>query len=378
MRHRIASTLLPCLLALTATASLAQEEAPLVPPAPPAMRDFQLKPDIDTTPVPTTEQPAIQVPRVDVVPPAAATIPPAVQPAETAPAPAPTEEAPPPVPRTDRREQRAPAAVPEPAPQPERTEPADSNADAEAAPPPAATPVPAPVLAEPPAPVEDGFPWLWLGAAALALIAAVAWLARRRRVEEVESVPTEAAPAEPEPAPAPPVATPPAPRPRLTLEFKPLMVGSTDDQAAVQFELMVRNVGNAVAQNVRIAIRMINASARQNEELAAFFREPIATVDHRPLTIPPGGRAETRRTAVLPKDAVQAISFQGRSLFIPVLAFNAVYEWGDGQQGQTATSFVVGRETNPPAEKMAPFRLDLGPRIYRTVGQRRNELELVA
>jgi hypothetical protein len=40
-------------------------------------------------------------------------------------------------------------------------------------------------------------------------------------------------------------------------------------------------------------------------------------------------------------------------------------------------SYIVGREAKPPAEKMAPFRLDLGPRLWRHVGQRRNRPELV-
>jgi hypothetical protein len=30
----------------------------------------------------------------------------------------------------------------------------------------------------------------------------------------------------------------------------------------------------------------------------------------------------------------------------------------------------VGREQADTASKMAPFRMDLGPRVYRTVGQR--------
>ena len=60
---------------------------------------------------------------------------------------------------------------------------------------------------------------------------------------------------------------------------------------------------------------------------------------------------------------------------MPVVAFNVVYEWGDGQTGQTSTSHVVGLEPSNPSAKMAPFRLDLGPRVYRSVGQRRTELE---
>jgi hypothetical protein len=57
---------------------------------------------------------------------------------------------------------------------------------------------------------------------------------------------------------------------------------------------------------------------------------------------------------------------------------NVLYDWGDGRKGQTAQSYIVGRESDPPAAKMAPFRLDLGPRVYRKVGTRQHDLKRVA
>jgi hypothetical protein len=47
-----------------------------------------------------------------------------------------------------------------------------------------------------------------------------------------------------------------------------------------------------------------------------------------------------------------------------------VYEWGEGRTGQTSMSYLVGREPETPSTKMGAFRLDLGPRVYRSVGQR--------
>lgn len=361
----------------------------MVPPAPPEVRDFQLKPSGTQPPTPTLALPPAELPRVDVVPPAATSIPPPA-PAATSTPPAAVDigaaspRSPPERPSPPRQTRSAPATTPAEQPIATPTPVPDSHAATPASRPPAsADPASAPALA--PAPEGPGFPWLYAVLGAMALLGGLALLARRRAAARREEEPApiadtglveEQAPAVSTAAPLPP---PPAEaRPRIALEFKPLMAGSTADQATVQFELALRNGGDAVARNVRIAIRMINAGPGQNDALAAFFRAPIDVEIHRPLTIPPGGRAETRRTAVLPKDAVQAISFQGKSLFIPVVAFNVLYEWGEGGQGQTATSFVVGRESNPPAAKMAPFRLDLGPRIYRTVGQRRNEAELVA
>ena len=44
-------------------------------------------------------------------------------------------------------------------------------------------------------------------------------------------------------------------------------------------------------------------------------------------------------------------------------------------RGQISASYLVGVEGKAPSEKMGAFRLDLGPRIYRTVGQRPHRLE---
>jgi len=52
---------------------------------------------------------------------------------------------------------------------------------------------------------------------------------------------------------------------------------------------------------------------------------------------------------------------------VPLIAFNALYSWSGGE-GQTSASYLLGRDTK--SEKLAPFRLDLGPRIVRSVGAR--------
>ena len=362
------------LASLSAVPAGAQEQ-PVVPPAPPEVRNFQLQPDSGPPPA----QPSVEQPTIEVAPQSTTATAPAIDPATAEIAPALATAEPTPAARIPRGRSVRPS-TPAPDSSPAAAAATDVSRGAAAAPAPASGPA---VLSAPAtAPTKDAsgsFPWAYAGAGVLALLALFGLLALRRRgaLDEETEEPTLATEDAPEPA-VPVAAAAPEPRPRLTLEFKPLMAGSTEEQAAVQFELAVRNAGDATARNVRIAMRMVNAGATQDEEIAAFYAAPVATVDHAPLTIPPNGRAETRRTAVLPKDAVRAISFQGKSLFIPVMAFNILYEWGEGRQGQTATSFVIGRETNPPTEKMAPFRLDLGPRIYRTVGHRRNELELVA
>ena len=57
----------------------------------------------------------------------------------------------------------------------------------------------------------------------------------------------------------------------------------------------------------------------------------------------------------------------GKQVFLPVMAFNALYGWGGGE-GQTSATYLLGRDAR--ADKLDPFRLDLGPRIFRTVAAR--------
>ena len=56
---------------------------------------------------------------------------------------------------------------------------------------------------------------------------------------------------------------------------------------------------------------------------------------------------------------------------MPLIGFNALYKWSGGD-GQTSTSYLIGRDTK--SEKMAPLRLDLGPRTFRGLGARQHNV----
>ena len=70
---------------------------------------------------------------------------------------------------------------------------------------------------------------------------------------------------------------------------------------------------------------------------------------------------------VAPRANVRLVEIAGRNVFVPLIAFNALYGWATGE-GQTSASYMLGRNTK--SDKLAPFRLDLGPRIVRSVGAR--------
>ena len=74
-----------------------------------------------------------------------------------------------------------------------------------------------------------------------------------------------------------------------------------------------------------------------------------------------------RSQVVAPRDNVQVLEIGERQVCIPLIAFNALYRWSAGE-GQTSAAYLLGRDTK--GEKMAPFRLDLGPRVFRAVGAR--------
>jgi hypothetical protein len=60
-------------------------------------------------------------------------------------------------------------------------------------------------------------------------------------------------------------------------------------------------------------------------------------------------------------------------LFVPLLAFNALYRWAGGE-AQTSTSYLVGRDNK--SEKLAPFRLDAAPRVFRGLGAREHNVRV--
>ncbi len=375
---------------------------------PPQLREFQL-PGTKTTPAP--EQP--------VQPPAEPPPSEAGQPQATEPPPPASEASPEsrvstparPVATSERVERRTSDVLPTPS-----TRSGGSSAQ------PATVP-PTDTLAPPASnsPSAPALPWPWLIAAVLLLggAAVAVWKFRTAGQQLVaekdeyredlgaELLAQPEAPAQPalqqlartpvgaqrQPATAPVAAGPAMPgeapaasgdvvgiqlRPWLNLEFKPAQAAATLTEAVVQFELLVTNVGNTIARNIRIEAQMFNAGADQDRQIADFYARPLDEKrSSRILAIPPRSAARLRSSVAMPKENVREINVEGRRLFIPMVAINVVYEWSQGRSGQTSMSYLVGREPEKPSTKMGAFRLDLGPRIYRSVGQRPSQVAVL-
>ena len=256
----------------------------------------------------------------------------------------------------------------------------------------------------------DWIPWPWI-AALFALISGGAFIAhsrrgRRRRYADAgrmafagpapgsqpfpparlqpDPLPPRAQPA-PRPDPVPPRAEPkPADaglivstrlKPQLNVEFHPDRVVVTADEVLLQFEIVIANVGSAPARDVLVEGRLFTAHIGQDQEIADFFKSP-ATEGDRMASIAPLGRISLKSVARLPLDQINHFEAGGRKMFVPLVGFNILYRFGPGD-GQASASFLVGRG-NESDEKLAPFRIDVGPRIFRGLSSRTHSVGLQA
>ena len=335
---------------------------------PPQLRDFQLRPKQTIVTQPNPNQAPVRI-----APPPPAQSAPTGQPAQT-----PTDRTRSPAAAArrapDQVQQATPAVQAAPAaPQPSLAPPAlEPQPSADAAPQPAVD-----ENAPPPADAPADAPAWWLYALGLALAGLGGWALLRRRAAA-----TAAPPHEPELVPAVPVtATPsaprpdPVPRPWLELELKTERASFTAAEAVVAFELAISNTGGSPARNLRIDIKMFNAGREQDREIGSFFK--TAGRESTKLNLPGIGADSSgviRGEVAMPLEEMRAVKLDGRMLFIPVVAVNLLYDWGNGRTGHSAKSYVIGRELQESPEKMGAFRVDQGPRIWRTVGQRPHTL----
>jgi outer membrane biosynthesis protein TonB len=344
----------------------------------PQLRDFQLRPRQQQQPL---TQPVQQAPApVVVAPPPPVTVrPQAPPPAQQQQPPPPQAQRAQPAPAAPAQRQQAPIRAqpqaqpqaPGPAPVPQAAPPSATEPQAPAAP--ATLP---PASAPPSAETGNGIPWLYVLPAAALLLIGLALLLRRRRSaaetdeETFEQAALPAAAVEPV-APRPD----PALRPWLELSLKAERASAMLTETVVDFELEVANTGKSAARNLRIDVKMFNAGAEQDKEIGAFFR--TAGRESTKLNLP-GIAAESSGVingqVAMPRDEMRAVVLDEKYLFVPVIAVNILYDWGEGRSGQTSKSYVVGRELQQPSEKMGAFRVDQGPRVWRTIGQRQHSL----
>ena len=142
--------------------------------------------------------------------------------------------------------------------------------------------------------------------------------------------------------------------------IQPLGCIVDDDQITVEFNSSCSTSGSAPARAMLVEASMFNAGPSQEQDIAAFFANP-AGAGRSNRGVPPLQRMTSAARSIAPRANVQRVRIGGRQVFVPLLAFNALYGWSGGE-GQTSVSYLLGRETK--GDKLAPLRLDLGPRAF--------------
>jgi hypothetical protein len=221
------------------------------------------------------------------------------------------------------------------------------------------------------------WPWLLL-AGVIGAGGALLFLRRRRSREAYAGGPEVDAYVAPEPLPAPkapPAKAPPAKpagvvstrlRPWIEIAFAPLGCTIDEDRVTLEFEVQLTNSGSAPARDILVEASMFNAGATQDQDIGAFFARPLGQGENI-QAIPPLQHVNIRTSLVAPRQNIQIFELGGHQVFVPLVAFNAIYRLGNGS-GQTSAAYLVGRETK--GEKLGPLRADIGPRAFARLDTR--------
>jgi len=277
--------------------------------------------------------------------------------------------------------------APEPLPTPAAPEPVPTPQPVASPEPVAASPTP--VATASPQPAGQGnaaSSWYVLAAGGIAVVLAIgALLLRRRRKGDPEAAnpeeavslvaddtahdPVGVAPTSRE-EPTPFIDAAPAPRPRIEIDCVATRAGTNLLSVAVDYRIIVRNVGDAVASGIRLDIRLLGMGKQHDALLDALFAMPVEKSIGAPFDLPPGTAVDLSGMAMHPKDTIETVQIGGRRMVVPLLAVNLRYGWPDdgagGGEGQTARPFVIGIDPGTGG-RLQPFRIDAAARMVQNV-----------
>lgn len=224
--------------------------------------------------------------------------------------------------------------------------------------------------------------WPWAGGGlALAAIVGLAFIFLRKRGTQATQAPaierptlvrptvTPPPPPPPEPAPEPAAPEPPtAAEGGLTIALEARAMTISFGAATLAYRITLTNDGSAPLGGVAIAGDMVSAHAslRMEEQLAG--PEAQLAQQHEIKRIKPGESVAVEGEFRLPMEAIRAIRKGKAALFVPLARVRVqAAKGGDGALVRTA---LVGQLAARPGGGLQPFRLDLGPRVYREVTQK--------
>ena len=364
MRATTAFALAIAALSLTQAYSpaLAQDVAPETPPE---LRDFRL----DRQPGQPTTQPTVETVIVT-QPPATVTVPKSETPTPRIQTPAPTpRETTAPLARPTAGDAQTEATAEPPSVTTTDQLVADDDAAGESEPQPAAVPSSSSASWWP---IAAG-----LGLFGLLLAAVAAFRRSRKRTAHYETVDEPATTAAPlnTAIPISPadkyVPQIPTSKPRLSIDFIPEKASISFTALTVRGELRIINQSDLPAKNMQLRATLISASAQQKTQISSFHNALLDTQAEYLGDTQAGEGIVKRIELTVPLADLQSFPLGDQQLFVPILVGNIAYSDEAGILSETSKiACMIGREANPPKPKMAPLRLDLGPRSFSPLGQR--------
>ena len=315
-----------------------------------------------------------------------------------------TQDAPPPAPQPTTQlepapvvqEQRSPVAQPQRV-QPIRPDDAPQDAQAE---PDAGTPLlsepqrsgAAPAQTEPPldpvalGPTEEagtGITEVTALAALMLVIAAASYLLWRRRTAAQSVVAPQlrkaAKPALPRLANAPVQShIPPfipkqrqSPVRAVTISFVPQDAVISFSSLTIQGQMQIGNTGEADSGDMVLHAALISASSEQQRNIESFFAHPDRYAPTPLASVKSGENIGLPLKLGVALNEMQTFSLQDKTLLAPILVAKISRLLAESAPEEVARLVcMIGREASPPQLKMAPLRLDQGPRRFDRLGQR--------
>ena len=338
-----------------------------IPDTPPELRDFRLDPERTLPkPEPTTVTPPAAVPTL---------------PETSSSQPAPRQE-----PAAARRArpstaapttQTLPTVIPAKEPLPEATR---SLTVAESDVPVTDETIAEPSSASSPSAQSTGSPiFVGLGLSSVALLAFIFWRRRRRQSivqPEISEPAIEELPIEPMSEIEVPRAQPPPAvelsenKPAIMLHFIPEKATISFTTLTVKGQLQLINKGKLPAKDLQLRAGLISASANQANVIADFHRN-AASLQTEPLgDTQAGERFAMAIELSVPLTELHSFPLGDQQLLVPIVIASLSYSDGSALQDRASIACMIGREATPPQLKMAPLRLDLGPRSFAPLGQR--------
>lgn len=151
-------------------------------------------------------------------------------------------------------------------------------------------------------------------------------------------------------------------------EFTPIKATISLANLTIKGALNLANKGSVAAQDIAVRTSIISASENVDQAISAFHSGGVPPANH----IGDAGSGEVIKMEIdliIPLHELKTYALREQKLFVPIVLVNIGYGLQSARQ-ELFLSCLIGRELIPPRPKMAPFRLDLGPRSITPLGQR--------